>query len=43
MFLKNCKYWLDQNCMYKDPAYCNHTHGSSDPYLQNSRCKRSRY
>jgi hypothetical protein len=32
--MRNCKYWLDNNCRFKDPIYCNHAHGYNDPYAQ---------
>jgi hypothetical protein len=32
--MRNCKYWLDNNCRFKDPVYCNHAHGYTDPYAQ---------
>ena len=33
--MKMCKYWVDNNCRYSDPVYCNHSHGHSDPYSHN--------
>lgn len=32
--MRNCKYWSDNNCRFKDPVYCNHAHGYTDPYAQ---------
>jgi hypothetical protein len=41
---RQCKYYVDKNCKYDDPAMCSHLHGDDpyDPEKRNYR-KRSRF